>query len=538
MNTKNHLPTIWGGGQLLAFSGLDGKTDYKDGLCLRTSFDGYAFEVKSRDRLSNDPFIRYVGPTPENILLTGDLFRFTAAGKSSSGVIADAWNLLLDGDFEMETGEACEILRSGNRTLFAIKGHLNRAWLTSDLEQLMEERGKMVTNAPIPTGLLEAFQRAAVKAWSQFKTQVYSPEGQLHSHWSTPDRWPHQQMWLWDSVFHAIGARHYSPGLARELISAMFDLQQPDGMIPHSGNPYGSNPLTQPPVLSLAMRLINESEPSPEWISELAPKLARHVEWVFANRDSDGAGLVEWAISAHKQCRSGESGMDNSPRFDGAIQLDAPDFNAFLAYECESLAQFLPERQDYWMGHYQRLCRLMRERLWNEQLGLFVDYDVKGNCQSQVMSSAGFLPLYCGAATPEQAARMAEHLTNPDTFGTPLRIPSIARNNPAYQKDMWRGPVWTNINYMVCLGLERYGYHELARSIVQDTIREQAEWYLKCGTFFEFYDDRKELEPRALERKGPITPEDPSPYHQVFHDYGWSATLFLEMLNHPEWLSH
>ncbi|MBQ6472722.1 MAG: hypothetical protein IJJ33_12120 [Victivallales bacterium] len=533
---KNHYPSIWGGGQLLAFSGLDGQTDYQNGLCLRTAFDGYAFEVKSFSSSSSAPRIRYIGSAPEEIQLTGDLFRFLTAGKTSCGVIADAWNLLLSGEFEIDATDAYETIRIGNRTLFAVRGHLNREWLNADLEQLMAERGRFVADAPVPDDTPEDYRRAAVKAWSQLKTQIYAPEGQIHTRWSTPDRWPHRQMWLWDSVFHALGVRHYSPSLAREIISAMFDVQQPDGMIPHSGNPYDSNPLTQPPVLSLAMRLINASEPAPKWIAELAPKLARHVEWVFAHRDTDGAGLVEWAISANKNCRSGESGMDNSPRFDGAIQLDAPDFNAFLAYECESLAQFLPEKRDYWMGHYQRLCRLMRERLWSEELGLFVDYDVKGNSQSQVMSSAGFLPLYCGAASQEQAERLAAHLSNPETFGTPLRVPSVARNCSAYQKDMWRGPVWTNINYLICLGLERYGFHGLARSIIQDTLQEQVKWYLRCGTFFEFYDDRQEIEPRSLERKGICLPGDNPSFHQVFHDYGWSATLFLEMLNHPEWI--
>ena len=171
-----------------------------------------------------------------------------------------------------------------------------------------------------------------------------------------------------------------------------------------------------------------------------------------------------------------------------------------------------------------------------DTVGLYVDYDVVNGCRTEIMSSAGFLPLYCGAATKVQAERMARHLTDPETFGTPLRVPSIAKGNTAaYRKDMWCGPVWTNINYLIALGLERYGYHELARGIVCDTLREQEKWYLECGTFFEFYDDRKEVEPRKLERKG-ISPDGSyHPFHQVFHDYGWSATLYLEMINRKEW---
>ena len=532
----NTYPNIWGGGQLLAFSGIDGQTDFKNGLCLRTAMRGYVFEFKNHEAGSPDAKVIYIGPEPERIELTGDFFRFYAGNQISSGVIADASDLLIDGNFELELTPEYEFVRSGRKTVVARKDFLRKEWLDAELEKLISERAVFLKNAPVPGDVSDASRRAAVKAWSQLKTQIYAPEGQLHSRWSTPDRWPHRHMWLWDSVFHVLGMRHYDPQLAREMISAMFDLQQPDGLIPHSGNPDWFHGCTQPPVLSLAMRMIDAVQPSKEWIAELAPKLERYLEWIMANRDSDGAGLVEWLIEANENCRSGESGMDNSPRFDGAIQLDAPDFNAFLAYECESLALFLPERSNYWLGHYNRLCRLMRERLWSEECGMFVDYDVKNGCRTDIMSSAGFLPLYCGAATPEQAARLAAHLTNPDTFGTPLRVPSIAKSNTAaYRKDMWRGPVWTNINYLICLGLERYGYHDLAKSIVQDTLREQEKWYLKCGTFFEFYDDRKEVEPRALERKGKMPAGQYHPFHQVFHDYGWSATLYLEMLFHPEW---
>ena len=50
----NRYPTVWGGGQLLAFSGIDGVTDYENGLRLRTAFDGYVFELKQ----DGDPLYR------------------------------------------------------------------------------------------------------------------------------------------------------------------------------------------------------------------------------------------------------------------------------------------------------------------------------------------------------------------------------------------------------------------------------------------------------------------------------------------------
>jgi len=93
---------------------------------------------------------------------------------------------------------------------------------------------------------------------------------------------------------------------------------------------------------------------------------------------------------------------------------------------------------------------------------------------------------------------------------------------------MWRGPVWININWLVALGLERCGYPEEARELFEDTVRMEEAMYGKYGTFFEFYDDRGECDPPELLRKGRCAPEE-SPYHQAFFDYGWAATLFIDM---------
>ncbi|MBR2625853.1 MAG: flagellar biosynthesis protein FlgM [Lentisphaeria bacterium] len=524
----NQFPSIWGGGQLLAFSGLDGETDFNNALCLQTSFDGFAFALKNDT--FNDAFLRYTGKMPDKVELTGDFFRFYSGDKISSGAFADSCNLLLTGEFEFDPTPEYEYISDGNKLLIAAKGFLKSDFLHADQENIIRERSKFLQQIKICPELSEAAQKTVAKALSQLKTQIYSPERQISHYWSTPDRWPHKQMWLWDSVFHAIGVRHIDPALARDLISAMFDIQQPDGMIPHSGNPSGFHPCTQPPVLTVGMKLIDQISPCPEWITGLAPKLAKYLEWIMANRDSDGAGLVEWQVGKNANCRGNESGMDNSSRFDGAIQLDAVDFNAFLAHECETMAEFQPERKDYWLGHHQRLCRLINERLWNEELGIYVDYDVAGGKQCDIAASAGFMPLLCGAATPEQAERLVGHLKNPETFGSALRIPSVAKNNRGYRKDMWCGPVWVNINYLIILGLERYGYYDLAREICQETMQEIEKWYLARGTLFEFYDDDKITEPANLDRKGKRAANPLSPYHLVMHDYGWTATLYLEML--------
>ena len=134
-----------------------------------------------------------------------------------------------------------------NRPLIAVKAFLKPEFLSADVELLLQKRADFIGKAVLPSYLSENSGKTAMKALSQLQTQIYSPEGQIKYYWSTPDRWPHKNMWLWDTCFHSIGLRHYDVNLARELVSAVFDLQQPNSLIPHSGTPYSVHDMTQPP---------------------------------------------------------------------------------------------------------------------------------------------------------------------------------------------------------------------------------------------------------------------------------------------------
>jgi neutral trehalase len=94
---------------------------------------------------------------------------------------------------------------------------------------------------------------------------------------------------------------------------------------------------------------------------------------------------------------------------------------------------------------------------------------------------------------------------------------------------MWRGPVWVNVNWLIAYGFDRYGRHDAADLIRRRTCEEIERRYLEFGTLFEFFDDRCDVDPPQLSRKGRCAPEV-SPYHQVFHDYGWTATLYVDMI--------
>lgn len=526
---SNTNSSVWGHGQLMAFSGLDGPTAYDTGLCLRTREPGTAFTVN----LPGHALIRVHHAVPERCDLASDWFDLTVGGTRVRGALLDAWHLLIDGPVTVSEADArVRVIQQDRRTLIASASSCREGLLHADLDAAIAARQWWSEQAIARLGLAQ--RPAAVKAVRQLKGQVSSPEGIFRHRWTTPDRWPHRGCWLWDSAFHAIGARHLDPSLARDAIDAVLDGQRPDGRIPIRMDPDGScHPeFTQPPTLVLATWAVMQSHPDPAWLRSLMPRLAAYLDWDLHHRDG-GHGLPYWAIEGNIHCRSGESGLDNSSRFDAATRMEAVDFASFLALEWELLgllAQQLGDtaRAATCAAHHRRLCELIRTRLWDESSGLFRDRDLDRNSMCPVAANTAFLPLICGAATAAQAQRLAAQLDDPATFGTVVPLPSVARNDPTYDGDMWRGPVWVNLVWLVAHGFDRYGYSALASRLRTRMSSEIERWHASHGTLFEFFDADGAIAPDRLKRKGRLAPEV-SFYHQCFHDYGWTGTLYLDM---------
>lgn len=523
---------LWGGGQLLAFSGVDGPTPYRDSLVCRTSFAGTGLLVK----IPGEAELHFGDGAPRQVFLSGDAFDLHHAGGRTRGAFLDACHLLIEGPCQVRACDASLSLAArGPLTLVAAAARCKPELLAADLDAAFRERLRWILALPKPPALEGLARKTFWKCLSVIKTCLYSPEGRLRHFYATPDRWPHRGLWLWDSAFTAIGLRHLDARLAREAISAVLDVQHPDGQVQIS---YFHRPerieYTQPPTLALAAQLVYRSEPRKKWLAELFPRLAAYLEWDLKHRDVDGDGLLEWKIEPNAACRCGESGWDNSPRFDAAKPLNATDFNAFLARECEALADFArvlgkPREERKWSAHCRRLRRLMNRKLWSERLGLYVDAPAGSGEPQPWLTAAGFLPLLCKAPSKKQAQRLARHLHDPDTFATALPVATMSpAHREHYSKDMWRGPVWVNVNWCIIRGFERYGMREEADRLRRLTLAAIEKYYARYGVIFEFFDDADRVPPPELLRK---RRNDPRQWiHQVIHDYTWTATLYLDLL--------
>ncbi|MCQ2377741.1 MAG: hypothetical protein MJ016_00820 [Victivallaceae bacterium] len=504
------------GGQLFAFSAADGVTDHTDGLVGRIRAD--ILELK----LPCDGGALIFPGTLDGVY--GDCF---TAGQTR-GVLADAHHLLIEGDFTPVGVPGSYTLKiRGGRAILAVGKFFDETWFDADFDALFAARRKWLD-------AIDTHDNAVLKrAFSQLKTQICSPIPTVSHVWTTPDRWPHRNLWLWDSVFHAIGLRHVDPALAKEAIRAVFCAQdKTSGFIPHMTTADGFSKITQPPVLGYGIAKILEKDDDTDFLAEVYPRNRAFLDWCAAFRDLDGDGLLEYAVADRPFCRCDESGMDNSPRFDAPGRLAAVDFNAFYARECQLMARFarrlgLADDAGEYEVRAEKINELINRRLWNETAGLYCDFDTTEQKPSDVLSSAGFLPLVSGAPDAAKTARMAALLDDPRKFGTPLPLPSVARDSEKYVPDMWRGPVWININYMVAEGFADRGYENTARRIVSATRNAIEKYFRLYGSFYEYYDADDQIPPQKLLRKG--SNDAFSVFHQPLRDYGWTAALYADI---------
>ena len=225
------------------------------------------------------------------------------------------------------------------------------------------------------------------------------------------------------------------------------------------------------------------------------------------SRDHNHNGLLEWFIEGDVRCRSGESGLDNSPRFDGAIVLDAVDFSTFAALEMGYLARIAAAlsqagRAAYWQDQATRTADAVINHLWDEQAGFYCDRTMDGQ-STGVLAASGFLPLLLPGLPSHQVDALVQALQDPERFASAFPIPSVALCNPEWSTDMWRGATWVNLNYLIIKGLQQHGRLDIAARLVEQTVAYVQKYYELYGVLFEFFDAKDERPPLACNRKGP-----------------------------------
>ncbi len=330
----------------------------------------------------------------------------------------------------------------------------------------------------------------------------------------TPSMIHYVGVWQWDAYFHALAYRHLEKHLAHDQIRIVLDHQRADGMIPDAVHDEGTvthldfpvtADVTKPPLLAWAAYKLYELDGDREFLDEIYEPIVRSNNWWFEKNDMDGNGLCEYQHPF-------SSGLDDSPLWDEGMPVEAPDLNTYLFLQQEALSKIArvignDKDAEMWRGRAESMARRMVELAWDAESGFF--WATRNGSRVNVRTPFGLFPLITGQMPPEISSRLVAHLTDERQFWSRFPVPTVAMDDPKYNPNqMWRGPTWVNVNYLLIEGLQRSGYPDLARELRQRTLD------LICcrDDIYEYYH--------------PVSGENPPNAASMF---GWSSAVFIDL---------
>jgi glycogen debranching enzyme len=324
--------------------------------------------------------------------------------------------------------------------------------------------------------------------------------------------------------------------------------------------------ITQPPLLATIVRMIHERTPVRDFVREVYGPLLGWHRWLHTARDIDGSGIPclihpwesgtddspRWlhAMAAITPKDVPPYGRGDTRHVAAAERPYQADYDRFvhlidvfrrLRYEPQALLARSPflvqdvlfssilyradqdlralglelgQPVDEITGWLEQVRGHFDARFWDERAGLYFDYDRRAGAPIRVGTATTFLPLYAGLADAGQARRLVEvHMENPSEYAPGeiirYRLTTTSLGEPTWDgRRYWRGPVWIILNWLVADGLRRYGYDDLADTLVRDSLT-----LLTLSGFREYYD------PRDGAGLGSTA-------------FSWSAALALEFLDH------
>lgn len=282
--------------------------------------------------------------------------------------------------------------------------------------------------------------------------------------------------WAWDSWRFSAALARFAPELAKNNIRAMFDYQQPDGMIIDCiyTNPAENNARdSKPPLVCWAVDEIFTHNQDTAFVKEMYPQLLAYYKWWYQKRDHNHNGMCEFgATDGTLEAAGWESGMDNAIRFDNAKMLqngpdawsldqESVDLNAYLAFECRLLKKFAKLTGNTFDG--PDYSEKVADYFFNDKIGWFCDRRIADGSFIEEPACEGYTPFWVQIASKEQMDKALSLFTDTTKFSTYIPFPTAAADNPKCDPNgYWRGPIWLDQTYQAIKGLRNYGYKDLA----------------------------------------------------------------------------
>lgn len=300
-------------------------------------------------------------------------------------------------------------------------------------------------------------------------------------------------VWSWDSWKQAVGLAFFNTKLAQENIRSMFDYQDEHGMVAdciYADKSENNWRDTKAPLAAWAVWEVFGKSADKNFIREMYPKLVAYHKWWYKNRDHDQNGLCEYgSTDGTRIAAAWESGMDNAVRFDKAVMLqnnatawslnqESVDLNAYLYAEKLYLAKLAtglgkPKEAASWTREAAVLKQKINQAFYDAVRGYYYDKFVGKDELITIEGPEGWIPLWAGIASKQQAVSVSKIMGNERKFDTYIPLPTLTADHPEFnpKKGYWRGPVWLDQFYFGVNGLKRYGQGSQANAFTEKLLK-------------------------------------------------------------------
>jgi alpha,alpha-trehalase len=310
-----------------------------------------------------------------------------------------------------------------------------------------------------------------------------------------------QEQFYWDSYFIMTGLVELGrkgQEVAKGMVENFFKMLDEYGYIPNSYNKYDTR--SQPPFLSSMVKLVYNSFQDKKWLKEAFGMVKKEYETAWVN-DNSLRFVKATELSRYNDDREPknktwgpwygalqESGWDNTTRFYDRIHHTNPvDLNSLLfkyekdLVEMSDLLGFARYKEEWQKKLEQRKTR-MNGLMWNQEEGMFFDYDYESGEKLDTKSLATYFPLWAGLANSEQAAAIQKQIS---VFERERGL-ATTEERLADEKCQWTFPNgWAPLQWIAINGLRNCGFSDDANRLTYKWLKNCADNFTETGRWDE-----------------------------------------------------
>ena len=329
-----------------------------------------------------------------------------------------------------------------------------------------------------------------------------------------------QDLYYWDTYYTNLALLSMgNVEQARNNVDDILYLIERFGYMPNSSN-LNSNNRSQPPYASMMVRDVYEQTEDKEWLMAAYNTLLKEYRFWMTYRMTESGlnrhfnmGSEEYLTNFYTYLQTripslrddvspleririasqflseAESGWDFTPRFNTKCEEFNPiDLNANLYIYEKNFAwmsyQLEIEGGKQWERTASRRLALINEYCYDNDSGLYYDYNYVTHTRSTVYSAAIFNLLWAGIPDAGQARNIVDNLPRLEAEYGIVACEEGIRSD-VYQ---WDSPnAWPSCNVLAIAGLDKYGYRKDAARIARKYVDSSIRIFRETGNLWEKY---------------------------------------------------